>query len=436
MRARQTALILAAGGVLGLSGCAGPGGSGSSGRGGMEPVRPEAFARETGGAETAIEPGAGVARETTPGAGAPGGASVAVPGRTPMTDPMRAFGAEPVVVRSTAPRAAEPAPARVDRRSLELIDAKVGDINGRPIYVSSFFAPIEARLMAEAERLDRNAWRRLAVEEIIMPRLDGIIADELLRAEALASLTPQQRQGLRSFLTGFRRDLLSENLGSEQLARRRLETESGRTLDDALREKEEDTLIRLTLFQQINRRINVSWRDIRQRYERDQNVFNPPPTAIFRMIRVPTQNTEAVERIGGRLAADPFGEVAADPGNNFRTEEGGLVEARFEGPFEQGEFFGAAALNERARTLSTGGVVGPFELGSSTYWLHLEEIERQSVSLYDAQLRINQELTLERRRHEQRAYLDRLIERARVSNRDEMLLRLLQIAEERYGPRG
>jgi len=51
-------------------------------------------------------------------------------------------------------------------------------------------------------------------------------------------------------------------------------------------------------------------------------------------------------------------------------------------------------------------------------------------------LRINQELTLERRRIEQQVYLSRLMERARVSNRDEMLLRLLTIADERYGPRG
>src|SRR5690606_15074926 len=125
--------------------------------------------------------------------------------------------------------------------------------------------------------------------EIIQPRLDGIIADELLRAEALAALTPAQRQGLRSFLTGFRRDLLSENLGSEQLARRRLEESSGRSLDEALREKETDTLISLALFRQINRKVNVSWRDIRQRYERDANVYNPPPTARFRMIRVATE---------------------------------------------------------------------------------------------------------------------------------------------------
>ncbi len=403
--------------LLLASGCTGLPGSPLAGDA-ARPVRAEAFSSAPVPADRQAAPAPAAATESEPG---PAGADAA-------------FGAEPVVVGGWSPAPAEgraPAPG-----GLELVDAKVGDINGRPIYISSFFEPIEARLIAEAGRLSRNEWRRLAAEEIIRPRLDGLIADELLRAEALAALNPQQRQGLRAFLTGFRRDLLSENLGSEQLARRRVEAGTGRSLDEALRQKETDTLISLALFQQINRRINVSWRDIRQRYERDQHVYRPPPTARFRLIRVPTENGEAVARIAERLGAEPFEEVAADPANTFRPDEGGLHEATVEGEFAESQFFGAATLNERARALEPGQVDGPFELGSNTSWLLLEEVERTSVSLYEAQLRINQELTLERRRQEQQAYLDRLIERARVHNRDEMFLRLMRIAEERYGPKG
>ncbi len=442
-RVKATVLV---GGALALAGCGiwgngaegGDRGRGADG-GPARQVTPEAFA--------AVPASRSAARQGVGEPGEPGSAADAADLGAPMSpgaadrarqaDPARAFGAEPVVVRGRATeQSGAPAPAPAPP-GLELVDAKVGDINGRPIFVSSFFEPIEARLIAEAARLDRNAWRRLAAEEIIVPRLDGLIADELLRAEALAALSPAQRQGLRSFLTGFRRDLLSENLGSEQLARRRLEEASGQSLDDTLREKETDTLIRLALAQQINRRINVSWRDIRQRYERDQNVYNPPPTARFRMIRVPTAQADDVARIAGRLAAgEPFEQVAQDPANGYERAQGGLYERAFTGPFEQAEFFGAAALNERARALSPGQSSGAFEVGSSTTWLWLEGIEQTSTSLYDAQLRISQELTLERRRREQEAYLNRLIERARVSNRDEMLMRLLSIAEERYGPRG
>jgi hypothetical protein len=442
MLERLTAALTVAG-LLAGAGCGIVGGRGERASGeGTRRVTPEAFAGVPGGGAGATggQGEAEVAGERNDPRGATDTGTPPSPrmsDRARDGDPARAFGAEPVVVRGVTPVATPPDSSAPSAAGLELVDAKVGDINGRPIFVSSFFEPIEARLVAEAARLDRNAWRRLAAEEIIVPRLDGLIADELLRAEALAALSPAQRQGLRSFLTSFRRDLVSENLGSEQLARRRLEEGSGRSLDDTLRDKETDTLIRLALAQQINRRINVSWRDIRQRYERDQNIYNPPPTARFRMIRVPTDRAEDVARINERLAAgEAFAEVAKDPANGYERDLGGLYERAFTGDFSRGEFFGAPVLNERARALSPGGASGAFEVGSSTTWLWLEGIERTSTSLYEAQLRISQELTLERRRREQEAYLGRLIERARVSNRDEMLLRLLAIAEERYGPRG
>lgn len=363
---------------------------------------------------------------------------VALPVEEQAPAPVVPFGGEAVTVRSapamTPSTTGQPEP--VAPAGLALLEAKVGDINGKPIYISSFFETIEDRLVAEAARLKGNEWRREAAK-IVAGRLDGLIADELLRAEALAALTPQQRQGLRSFLTTFRQDLLTENLGSAQLANRRLQETSGQTLDQALQEKETDTLIRLTLFQEINRRVNVSWRDIQQRYERDIADYNPPPTASFRLIRVATADAAAMADVTGRLASgEAFEAVATAESNTFRRDDGGLVLAQFEGEFAEGEFFQSPALNEKARVLSAGEVVGPFDLGDYTGWLKLEAIEQESISLYDAQLRINQELTLERRGLEQQRYLGKLIERARVSNRDEILLRLLGVAEERYGPKG
>lgn len=337
---------------------------------------------------------------------------------------------EEVVVRAVGPATVE-RPAPPTPEGLELIEAKVGDINGKPIYASSFFEPIAARLTAEAERLQPSAWRRQAAQ-IIAPRLDGMIADELLRAEALASLTPTQRLGLRSFLTNFRNDILTENLGSAQLASRR-----GQSLDEALRDKEIETLVGLTLFREVNKRVHVSWRDIKQRYERDFKDFNPPPTAVFRMIRLATDDAEGVARVTRRLEdGDAFELVASDPDNTFRQGDAGLYRAEFEGGYDEGAFFGSDDLNAQARSLAVGGTAGPFAVGSYTCWLKLEAIEQESIALYDAQLRINRDLTVERRTEARTEYLTHLIERARVSNRDEILLRLLNIADERYGPRG
>lgn len=320
--------------------------------------------------------------------------------------------------------------------TLSLLDAKVGDVNGKPIFTNSFFAPIEDRLTAEAGRLALPNWRNSA-GQTIANRLDGIIADELLRAEALTSLTPTQRVGLQAFLNNFRTNLLSENLGSSQLASRRIQQEEGVTLDEALRQKEVDTLVQLTLITEVNRRVNVSWRDIKQRYERDIDEFSPPPTAMFRVIRVNKDDADTVNEVQSQLdSGTDFLKLAAGPLNNFNSDADGFHTVVIEDSFENTTFFGPEVLNEPTRNLSIGESAGPIELGSSIYWIKLMDIVQESISLYDAQLQIQRDLTFERRREAQKQYLDRLMERARVSSRDEVFLRLLQIAEERYGPQG
>jgi hypothetical protein len=333
-----------------------------------------------------------------------------------------------VVVRTATPVPA-PRPEPVAPEGLALIEAKVGDINGKPIYVTSFFEPIEARLLAEAQRLRLAGWRNEALK-IIDERLTGVMMDELLRAEALAALSVQQRQGLRAFLNNFRKDILTENLGSAQLAAKR-----GQSVDAAMREKEIETLVGISLFQEVNKRVHVSWRDIQQRYEQRYEDFNPPPTAVFRLLRVPTEETDSVEAIRSQIAnGDPFETIASESWNTFQAADGGLFRAAFEGAFEEGEFFGSDLLNEQARGLSPGEMSEPFELSRFTCWLKLEAVERESVSLYDAQLAINVQLNQERREQARNEYFQQLFERARVGNREELLRRLMTIAEERYGP--
>ena len=318
--------------------------------------------------------------------------------------------------------------------SLSLLDAKVGDVNGKPIFTNSFFEPIEDRLVQESTRLNLPNWRRSAAQTI-SNRLDGIIADELLRAEALASLTPTQRVGLQAFLNNFRTNLLSENLGSSQLAKRRIQQEEGVTLDEALRQKEVDTLVQLTLIQEVNRRVNVSWRDIKQRYERDIDKFSPPPTAIFYVIRTFKDDADTINQIQSSLDnGTDFAEIASSKLNNYNTEGQGQHSALITESYEKTAFFGPDILNKAARALTLGDSAGPVELGSSVYWIKLTDISQESVTLYDAQLQIQRDLTYERRKDAQKQYLDRLQERAKISSREEVLIRLIQIAEQRYGP--
>lgn len=319
---------------------------------------------------------------------------------------------------------------------LEFLDAKVGDISGHPIYVSSFFDPVEDRLKAIGQDTSLGSWRQQAVN-IIRNRLDGIIYDELLRAETLASLTPQQRVGLQSFLSDFREKIISQNLGSAQLADRRIYEEQGITLDEALRQQELDTLVGLTLYQEINRRINISWRDIKQRYERDIDKFQPPPTVVLQVIRVLEPEGELVDSITARLnSGEPFAEIAASDVNTFNKDTEGRTETLLEEDFAETKFFGPEPLNEAVWGLSVGNWTGPVSLGNANFWILYADSEQSYTSLYEAQLQIFRELTIERREEERALFLTDLIQRARVSSRDEILLRLLYIAEKKYGPQG
>jgi len=371
-------------------------------------ITPDAFARSASDADfPATE---------EPGSAESGGADTAsteVVVRPAVTNPI-------TPITRTEPVAPE---------GLSLIEAKVGDINGKPIYVTSFFEPIEARLIANAERLRLAGWRREAMK-IVDERLTGVMMDELLRAEALAALSEQQRQGLRSFLSNFRKNILTENLGSAQLAEKR-----GQSVDAAMREKEIETLVGLTLFREVNKRVHVSWRDIQQRYEQRYDDFNPPPTAVFRLLRVLTDEPEAIEAIKARLGEGvAFEAIASESWNTFKAEDGGLFRGAFDGAFEDGEFFGSDVLNEQARQLSPGQISEPFVLVAYTCWLKLESIEQESVSLYDAQLAINSQIDRERREQARNEYFQQLFERARVGNREDLLRRLMAIAEDRYGP--
>jgi hypothetical protein len=315
-----------------------------------------------------------------------------------------------------------------------LLDAKVGDINGRPVFASEFFDPIAGRLRAESERLGRDEWISAAAR-IIRGELRSQITDELLRAEALSKLTPDQKAGLRRFLDDVRSNLISENLGSRALAEQRLRAEQGMTEEEYLRQREDRTLVRFTIQEEISNRVNVSWRDIVQRYRRDQARYNPEPTARFWILRVTADDASAVDAVRRQLEAGvPFPEIAAGPMNTWTVDEDGLKIAPFTPPREEARFFAPDELNTPARTMQTGSVAGPIAFGTSLIWLHLEGVEQGAVPLYEAQLPIASQIRSERINAELDRYIDRLLGRASVTDVDRMGLRLLSIATDRYAP--
>lgn len=318
---------------------------------------------------------------------------------------------------------------------LTLVNAKVGDINGRPVFAGEFLEPLEPVLAAAAAnpQVDQSAWRAEA-ERLIRQQLLEQIEGELLRAEAVSTLAPeQQRFGLGALLDRVREGARREAGGNLALARQRIEEQEGIGFDEYLEAQRDEQLVRYLLQQRIDRRVAVSWREIQQEYEARRDEFNPNPRAIFRTIRVRSSEAGDVAAITDALAAGrPFAEVASLPANGSNPSQGGLFIFEFEGELADSKPFLQEDLNAAAVTLAPGEFAGPIEDDRFVRWVMLEQIAQISVPLYEAQLFIDAVRRQELRREEFVRYFDSLRDKASYTDTEVMVERLVQIAEERF----
>jgi len=323
------------------------------------------------------------------------------------------------------------------------VDAKIGDINGKPIYASTFFdtgsatqTPLGQRLAARAAELPRDKWEREA-SEATGESLYTLVRDELLRAEALSNLSTEQKQGFFAFIQSLQEDLRRESGGSREAARRRIQETEGLSSEAYERRREELELIRYQLGQRVSRRVNVSWRDITQAYSGSMSSrFHQPPTYRFRVVMVGAKDAAKQADVSARVqSGENFEAIATSPVNEYRRDSGGLEERVVkDGDAAKTEFFPSEELNTVAHTLRPGETSAPITVGGLVAWVHLEAITQVDVSLYDAQLDIEDALRRRRFDAEMRKYVDRLLSRASVTSMTEMRDRLMQIARERYLP--
>ena len=315
-----------------------------------------------------------------------------------------------------------------------LIDSKVGDINGRPVYAGVFLAPMAERLRAEANRLRRDEWRRLARERI-NEELTRFIENELLRAEAINALTPSRsRASSPSCVPSSSVCRARTWAAARPRAKHRRNTGHVARRIPARRQRQ---LITFQINEKIRKRVSVSRRDVELEYARYYDTFNPPPKAFFRLVQIPADNADdiaAFERL--RAQGVPFAQIAGERFNRYKPDSGGLEERIYTGERADAEFFGNADLNAAARTIAVGETAGPLTLGSSLAWLHLENIESRSMGLYEAQILIENTLRTTREREAKDRYVARLRQRASITDTDEMTRRLLAIAEARFYPPG
>lgn len=317
-----------------------------------------------------------------------------------------------------------------------VVEAHVGQVNGRPIFASEILEPLDGRLRAlGTDAKTKDQWQRQAGKSIY-DELIRRIRDELVLAEARANLTSEQRQGLVFFLGEIQKTLVAGSGGSAVQADESLRESTSRSLARESQDRLDRELIANELRQRVVPRVSVPWRDVQIEYERNFEKYNPPPIAHLKMIVVDTANAAGVSKVTESLSGGlSFAEVASQKPNDFNRTKAGEFDRDFAGAYAEAKFSEVKEVNEAMQRLTPGQTIGPFPYRDKTAWVHLASIEqRPSKSLYEVQHEIQEELRDERFRQEEARYFDALLKRGNVSKFEDMMAKLLAVAQERYMP--
>ncbi|MCA9279063.1 MAG: hypothetical protein H6815_13885 [Phycisphaeraceae bacterium] len=326
----------------------------------------------------------------------------------------------------------------IKREYGRLVDAKVGEVHGEPIFVSTFFdEAFLARVRADAPQ-DRAQWRN-HVRLAIASKLRDVITNILLRESARSQLSESQQVGLFAVLRRYQDNLLSSSAGNRVAAENRLRRSYGLTWEEAVKLQEERVLVERELAL-INRTAIVPSAEIERSYERmnrEENTFTPDPVLVLRLIRARKENTDGVAEIEQKLAnGEPFEEIAQLNANVYRRAEGGLQRAENAGALTEAKPFAAVLepVNEVVRTMTLGQWEGPIEVDGYLHWVLLERIEDNSMSLYEAQYYLANKLRLERMSENQRRHIEKLKMDVNFEEEQAMIDRLVIAAEEIFFP--
>ncbi|MFN7021586.1 MAG: hypothetical protein ACK4WH_09700 [Phycisphaerales bacterium] len=425
--------------VLLMAGCAGNAGSENS-RQTVQTLSPQDFAAS----ETQTRPAPGLPVAVMAGAQTPATPpSTTLGGRDrfrPAPEPYKPCGDETLDAAALVgapvipppPRAATPEDVPTGGKVV-VYESLVGQINGKPVFASQVLEPLDGRLRASAARTkDARRWSTEA-RSLIAARVRLMVDEELVLAEARSSLSPEQRQGLFSFLSRIQENMVAQQGGSAVAADEAARATTGRSLTQTTRDKLDEALIREEVRQRIGARLLVTWRQIQLEYEREADKYNPKPIAMLQLVAIPAANAEAVEQVKSRLAAGEQFESVSDIQANALRGEAGLLAQPINGSLAETTLVGIEPLNQAARSLQVGGVAGPVTHDGAVWWVKLARIEQPpAVSLYDAQLEIESALLDKRKEIELSRYSNRLRSRGNFSRVEDMVEKLMAIATERY----
>lgn len=358
------------------------------------------------------------------------------PNPTRPSDQARAA-VDPGKVYSAQPGEAGPEAIEVDRddpqdRRIYTVDAMIGQINGRPIFATDIFEEIGVETLSRLGASQPRTQFRQRVSQLLGQKLQQMVFDALLLAEAETALSEQEQQGLLGLLRKFREQRMQEIIygdtpRSGAAQQRSIEERVAKDVED----RRQQLIIQKHLREKIFPRVDVSRREVQRYYRNNREQFNPPGKVTLRLILV--GNEEAADAVAKALEeGEPFGEVARTH-STFRQSQGGLMPI-FEARLDQFEELSWPKLNETIRTLSPGEHTGRVDLNGRHAWAYLEKYEQpKSKSLNEVWLQIEKKLRSQEFERAQRRYMSELMEKGNFTPLDQMLEVLVRVAVNRFG---
>ncbi|MDA1007745.1 MAG: hypothetical protein O2800_01890 [Planctomycetota bacterium] len=328
----------------------------------------------------------------------------------------------------------EPTPANDTMRAGRrwVVDALIGQINGRPLYAGEFLETIEDRILRlVAEQPDERA--RVMAAQIVSERLAQYVNTELIIAEAGATLSPEMKQGLLAFLQDLRERTVAGFGGTRQGAESTVRDLYGMTLDEYVVERKNEAMARELLRKRVEPRVIVSWRDVEIEYARRQAEFSPAGRIVVGRISLRADDPRA-EEITQRLGnAESFPAVAAELG----TENGGVWK-QFDFPAEGIAGLGLAEdIRSSLGAVPQGQASAPIKRATMIQWYCVLDMQSaQTRTIWDptVQEELRFEISNKRSIREQDRYLLSLRDRWITNDFDDMRRRLISIAIQRYFP--
>lgn len=314
-----------------------------------------------------------------------------------------------------------------------VMDAMVGQVNGRPIYASQIFRDIgEDTLKRIGGSEPRLAFKERAAE-LIEAKLREKITNALILAEAERGLTDPMRAGLQNYLKIEREKILAQyGGGAPGPAEQALIAAKGHGIAEELEQRRQKALVDKFLHDKFYPKIAVHRREVERYYEDHPEEFNPNPTVTVRVIVV-TGHAKA-DAVDKALQAHPFGDVAKQQSEVAAANGGTMGPFHLSRPMSQFNELKWDKLNEKVRGLKAGEWSDRTDLGSDQFgWIMLQQLQGgKSRTLKQAFLDIEGRLRAMKISRLQRHYISALFRHGNFTPVEEMGNALLDVAMVRF----